>query len=56
MGEKRPKKIVLNLAEVTYVDSSGIGQLEGELHRMWKNFGIAMEKEYRASKGRRRKR
>lgn len=28
-------------------------QLEGELHRMWKNFGSAMEKDYRASTARR---
>ena len=31
------KKILLNLAEVTYVDSSGIGQLMGALTSAYKN-------------------
>jgi hypothetical protein len=31
-------------------------QMEGELHHMWKNFGTAMEKDFRASQRRRRQR
>jgi anti-sigma B factor antagonist len=31
LTKKGQKKILLNLAEVTYVDSSGVGQLVGTL-------------------------
>src|SRR5271154_231820 len=42
LGEKGNKKVVLNLAGVKYVDSSGVGQLVGALTSA-RNLGISLK-------------
>ena len=42
LAQKGQKKILLNLSKVTYVDSSGVGQLSGAL-RMARSQGVELK-------------